>query len=79
MNNYTKQEVADLIKRFVNGTIGKWEWDDFMSVKASDPEVERIRVVCSTLPDKYPTADGKGYCNQEGEAILLKLIEGLRK
>jgi hypothetical protein len=27
----TKSEVADYIEQFLNGTGGKWDWDDFTS------------------------------------------------
>ena len=53
---YTKAEVADIIEQFLDGTGGRWDWDDFTSVKIVDPDLDTIRVRCIELHDEtaYP-------------------------
>jgi hypothetical protein len=36
-------EVAQYISKFLNGTAGEWEWDDFTSVPITNPALEMIR------------------------------------
>ena len=48
---YTRAEVADIIEQFVDGTGGRWDWDDFTSTKIADPELDAIRVRCIELHD----------------------------
>lgn len=58
--HYTKAEVADIIEAFLDGTRGRWDWDDFTSLRIADPEpegfaevrrmVERLRADASGEP-----------------------------
>jgi hypothetical protein len=39
----TAAEVATYLRDFIEGTGGKWDWDDFTSIPIKDPELDRIR------------------------------------
>lgn len=39
----TPQEVAKILRNFINGTGGEWDWNDFTSTPISDPELDAIR------------------------------------
>ncbi len=43
------REMANLIRRFLAGSVGQYEWDDFMGVAFSDPRLEKARVECETI------------------------------
>ena len=73
-----KAELADLIEKFVNGTAGEWAWDDFISVKQSDPEIEEIRRRCAKLPVEFPPKRDREYCSEEGAAVLTDFVQLLR-
>jgi hypothetical protein len=70
-------DVADLIERFVAGHVGKWEWDDFISVTWEDPDVEAARIRCAAIQDEFPAR--AGYCSPEGIRELLGLALRLRR
>jgi hypothetical protein len=74
----SKTEIADIIEGFLLGTGGAWDWDDFISIRLSDPETESIRKICAELPDRFPPSGPRQYCNEEGLVVLRKLITELR-
>lgn len=39
----TADEVAQIIRNFIDGKGDAWDWDDFESFSITDPELERIR------------------------------------
>ena len=43
----TPHEVANIIEKFLDGTGGDWEWDDFTSLRIKDPALEAIRIKCA--------------------------------
>jgi hypothetical protein len=45
------REMADLIRRFVDGAAGQYEWDDFMGIPFSDEWLEQSRIECQTILD----------------------------
>lgn len=75
----TRLEIADLIERFVSGASGEWEWDDFISTKQVDPQIERVRLFCANLPNEFPSPDGRQYCGEEGLAQLRECAKALRE
>jgi hypothetical protein len=71
-------EIADLIARCLTENCGEWEWDDFISIKQADPEIEDIRIMCGNLPKKFPPNSPYQYCNEEGIKFLKATVEKLR-
>jgi hypothetical protein len=72
-----KLELANLIKAFIDGTSGEWDWDDFTSVRQSDPDVEQARQRILAVPGRYPSSDKKHWCNEDGIEELLGIAESL--
>ena len=69
----SKRELAKLVRRFLDGSIGKWEWDDFTSVPQGDPEVETFRLKLVAIQDDYPAEHSGYYCNDEGLRQLAEI------
>jgi len=75
----SKLEVAKIIEDFLEGTGGKYDWDDFCSFPIADSYLDAIRVQCSDLQRTHP-ADQKGhYCNKVGLDLMRGLVAELRK
>jgi hypothetical protein len=74
-----KVEVANLIKSFVDGSCGKWDWDDFTSIRQTDPKIEQVRLHILTIPDKYPSNNPKHWSNEDGVRVLQEIAESLLK
>lgn len=74
----TREEVADTIEGFVNGTGSQWDWDGFTSIRLSDPELETIRQRCVSIRDEFPSPDPQLYCSDEGFAIMRDMVQNLR-
>jgi hypothetical protein len=62
----TKFEVAAILERFLNGTYGDWDWDDFCSFSIDDHRLDSIRIRCSELCLAYPPTEKGHYCSQAG-------------
>ena len=73
----TKEQIAQLIRSFVDGSCGEWAWDDFTSVRQSDNELEEVRQRILKIPDKYPSTHPNVWTNDEGIQALLEIAEML--
>lgn len=77
----TKQEllaIADLIERFVDGSIGPWEWDDFISLRGRTMEIEKVRQRVAAVRDDYPPEKSSHWCSAEGVLRLRQIAKELR-
>jgi len=74
----TKSEVAGIIEMFLDGTGGKWDWDEFCSCRISDPYLDSIRIQCDGLSLSHPPTEKGHYCNETGRNILRELVVRLR-
>ena len=72
-----KHEVAQLIRSFLDGSAGKWDWDDFTSIPQADPEMEAIRAKLIAIHDEFPADRPGEYCNDEGAAELIRIADSL--
>ena len=75
----TKQDVIMALEDFLLGRGGARDWDDFTSIPLDDPELERIRLQCAALPDRYPPGVSSRYCNRDGLAVIEALLSKLRE
>lgn len=73
----TKGDLAKLIKSFVDGSCGEWDWDDFTSVKQKDPEIELVRKRINAIPDDFPSDVASHWCNKKGIQVLLEISKNL--
>ncbi len=75
----TPEEVAEIIERFVAGTASDWEWDDFISVRIRNPQLETIARRCAGLPQEFPPTIGGSYTSADGLAVLQAYVRTLRR
>lgn len=72
-----KTRAAEVIRKFLDGSIGCYEWDDFLNQK----EVGKYSLIlkfCSDVQVLFPSACGNAYCSEEGLQSLEKLAELLK-
>jgi hypothetical protein len=74
----TREQVAETIEAFVNGTGRQWDWDGFTSIRIDDPELEAIRKRCVAMPAEFPPSTTKEYCSAAGLQVMRELAQGLR-
>lgn len=68
------RQIADLIRRFVAGAVGRYEWDDFMGIRFHDPDLERLRIQANAvLEASMPHDEGM----DEGAVELLEIATAL--
>ena len=70
----TQTEVANEIEAFVEDRSGEWDWDEFISLRLADPELDAIRRLCASLPKIDPPTAAGHYCGERGMAIMAKLV-----
>lgn len=71
--------VVKSIRDFLDGTGGKWDWDDFISIPTGYPELEAVQKFCLTISDEYPPTKGGGWCNAEGIRELKRKLDELER
>ena len=76
-NKVTREEVAKTIENFVSGSGGPWDWDDFISVRIADEELEAIRIECLRTQSEYPGGPNQ-WCNERGLEVLRGLAKQIR-
>jgi hypothetical protein len=65
----TAGEVEVYLRDFLDGTGGAWDWDDFTSIKITDPELDAIGEEAAWV--ELPLTDS-------GRATLSDLLEQVR-
>lgn len=74
-----RAQVSDLLRRYANGGVGSYEFDDFISTRQADQELEYVRRELISLPERFPPGHEGQYCNQEGRTIIMELADNLAK
>ena len=74
----TREQVADAIDGFVNGTGNQWDWDGFTSIRIDDPELEAMRQRCIAVRDEFPPERVTDYCGPAGMEAMRKMVGELR-
>jgi len=75
----TKEEIANLIDRHLQGLDGTYEWDDFESIPFKDAELEAIRRECLEIERQYPPANPYASFSHAQVAELRRVAAELRK
>jgi hypothetical protein len=60
MNDKDKQECVQAIDSFVSGSGGERDWDDFISVRSKNPDIQRIKSYCGETRCLYPGGKNGG-------------------
>lgn len=78
---FTREEqrayVIQTIREFLEGTGGKWDWDDFISLPTGYPELDAVQGFCLELPTHYPPTEAWPWCNPDGLRELRRKLEQL--
>jgi hypothetical protein len=77
MVNSQKTSAADLLKRFVAGSVEEWEFDDFISTPSGDLDIERIRLLVNSIPTRFPPVANGTYASEEGLWEISRLADEL--
>lgn len=73
-------DACDIIIRFVDGGESHgWEWDDFSTGPQRNPEVVLAIKCCLHYAHKYPSQDGKVFCDQRGLDYYVPIAESLKR
>jgi len=75
----TLRQIVDLIDELLNGTIGPYDWNDFLTLPMKDPEIDNVRKECAAIARKYPPQNKKDWCSEAGKNELLAISERLKK
>jgi hypothetical protein len=72
-----KIAVEKYIRDFLEETGRDYDWDDFISIRCTDPELEEIRRFCASTDCLFPPTEKGHWCNEDGinamRAIQLRL------
>lgn len=71
----TSAEARSLIIRFIDGDVGPWEWDDFITLRHKDPIVDQLQRDVITLERAYPPTERGGWTSAEGLEKLRDLAK----
>ena len=78
-SRYSSAEVAEVIRNFINGASGAWDWDDFISCKIKNSYLEQVRMRCIQVGEDYPARSKNEWCNDEGAKCLERIAEEIEK
>jgi hypothetical protein len=79
MTTDRRQDIADLLRRFLRGDVEEWEFDDFISSPSDDKLVEEVRRRVAEIPDKFPPSKSGHYASSEGLSEISSLADRLSK
>lgn len=74
----TPEEVAATLEAFADGSGGRYDWDDFVSVPLRDPALEATRLRCARLPEEFPPERPGQYCSDAGLDVVRACADALR-
>jgi hypothetical protein len=73
-------EIATILENFLEGTGGRWEWDDLISVgDVADERLRQIQQHVNLLSDEFPPEKPGEYCNEQGREVIRRYIADLRR
>jgi hypothetical protein len=75
----TREEVAQLLQGFVDGSGGDWDWDDFaLGMTFTDKRLQEIQKRVRELSFEFPPLIKTSFTNEEGIKVIHDLIRELR-
>ena len=73
----TNKDASTIIRNFVSGGGGQYEWDDFESVEHKNPETDLALRLCWFFARKYPAKKSTEYCGQQARRYFLIIADAL--
>jgi hypothetical protein len=75
----TRQEVAQILEEFLEGTGSWFAWDSLtLGMSFEDEYLEKIRIRCAQLSQEFPPEKPHEYCNEHGRDVIRDYINELR-
>jgi hypothetical protein len=75
----TREEVAQILQEFLDGTDKDLSWDDFtLGMSFKDEELKKIQNRCTMLGQEFPAEKPSEYCNEQGRDVIRGYIKQLR-
>lgn len=76
----TYLEVAKTLEDFVEGTGGKWDWDDYITATTfpDDPYLQEVQSRMVNLSGEFPAGPHAGYCGVDGFEVIRGYVRDLR-
>ena len=72
-----KAQVATYLRNFLTGAGDPWDWDDFISTPLDDLALDRVRIRCGEMPDRFPPERANEYCSEKGIEELSAILQSL--
>jgi len=71
------EEVQSVIRAFLDGSGGRWDWDDFLSENIDDPVLSLVQRFAAELPIRFPPGKSRHYASEEGLRLLERIADEL--
>lgn len=75
---HSKVQTIELLQRIEAGTMGGWEWDDFVGVAQPTAELEQLRKACLKARHDFPAGAMGAWCSPEGMRLIREKARELR-
>ncbi len=72
-----REYAISSIRNFLDGTGGKWDWDDFTLIPTGFPDLEAVQNFCAFLSITHPHPSA--YCSEEGFNLMRQKLEELER
>jgi hypothetical protein len=75
----TYLEVAQTLENFIDGSGGRWDWDNYSTgVSFKDPYLRDLQIRMASLGNEFPPLSKGHYCSPEGIEVIRSYIRELR-
>jgi hypothetical protein len=75
----SQAEAAAILRAFLAGAGSAYDWDDFISIRISDPHLDAVRERCAGLPEEFPTESAQEYCSEAGLDVIREYVAELER
>ncbi len=76
--NLTVIQAGHLLARFLDGSVGPYEWDDFESVDHADRAAQALVYVVWTMARRFPPERATECCGNGATRFLQRLADAAR-
>ena len=74
-----RDEIIEILDDFTNDKGGRWDWDNFISIRLRNVEAEEVRIEVLKIEEEFPPSQKGQWCSQEGVEKLKNLAARLSR
>jgi hypothetical protein len=75
----TYLEVAQTLENFIDGSGGRWDWDNYsLGASFKDAYLRDLQIRMANLGNEFPPLSKGIYCSAEGIEVIRGYIRELR-